>query len=54
MMKKESRCSEEFKKPAEVKQDRDVHKNKEARCKFKTEKMYQDSMSVDREVKFGD
>ena len=54
MMKRETRCSEDFKKMAEAKQDRDVYKNKPAGCKVKTETMDQGSKSVDLEVKFED
>uniref|UniRef100_A0AAV1UAD3 Uncharacterized protein n=1 Tax=Peronospora matthiolae TaxID=2874970 RepID=A0AAV1UAD3_9STRA len=52
MMKRETRCSEDYKKLAEAKEDRDVDKNKPARCQVKTETMDQGFKSVDREVKF--
>ena len=54
MMKRETRRSEDFKKLAEAKQDRDVYKNKPAGCKVKTERIDQGLQSGDREVKFAD
>ena len=54
MMKRETRRSEDFKKLAEAKQDRDVYKNKLVGCQVKTETIDQGSKSVDREVKFED
>ena len=54
MMKRETRRSEDFKKLAESKKDRDVYKNKTAGCQVKTETIDQGSKSVDREVKFED
>ena len=54
MMKRETRCSEDFKKLTEVKQYRDVYKNKPAGCRIKTETIDRGSKSVDREVKFED
>ena len=53
-MKRETRRSEDFKKLAEAKQDRDVYKNKLVGCQVKTETIDQGSKSVDREVKFKD
>ena len=54
MMKRETRCWEDCKKLAVVKQDRIFHQNTQAGCKVKTEKMDQDLKSVDREVTFED
>ena len=54
MMKKETRRSEDLKKPAVVKQDRIVYINRLSGDKVKTEKIDQDSQSVDREVNFED
>ena len=54
MMKTETRCSEDLKKLAEEKKDRDVYKNKPDGCKVKTETIDQGLKSVDREVKFED
>ena len=54
MMKRQTRRSEDFKKLAEAKQDRDVYNNKPAGCQVKTETIDQGSKSVDREVKFED
>ena len=54
MMKREKRCSDDLKKLAEEKQDRDVYKNKPDGCKAKTEMIDQGSKSVDRKVKFED
>ena len=53
-MKRETRCSEDFRKLAEENKIKNVYNNKQAGCKVKTETINQGSKSVDRELQFED
>ena len=54
MMKKEARSSDDFRKLAAVKQDRNVYKNRQSGDKVKTETADHAVQSVDREMKLED
>ena len=53
-MKKEVKSSNNLKKQAAVKQDRNVYKKRQTGDNIKTQKMYQALKLVDREMKFKD